>query len=106
MPSRGRDRPWQFRCGRRKLTLAPDSRLQPGDDEALVRAAAAGLGIIQVPDYMVADLVDAGELVEVLARFRPAPTPISLVYPSKRQVPLRVRVLLDALVTESGEKRA
>ncbi len=53
-----------------------------------------------------ADLVHAGKLVKILARFRPPPAPISLVYPSNRQVPLRVRVLLDALVKENGERRA
>lgn len=38
-----------------------------------------------------------GELVEVLANHRPAAMPISAVVPSGRLVPLRVRVLLDAL---------
>ncbi len=106
MPSSGRDRPWQFRSGRRDLTLTPDSGLQLGDGEALVRAAAAGLGIVQVPDYMAATLVGTGELVEILPAFRPLPAPISLVYPSHRQVPLRVRVLLEALLKKTGGRQA
>jgi len=105
MPSSGRDRPWQFRAGRRDLTLAPDGGLQLGDGEALVRAAAAGLGIVQVPDYMAAPLVEAGELVEILGAFRPLPAPISLVYPSHRQVPPRVRVLLEGLLMAQARHR-
>jgi len=41
--------------------------------------------------------VNRGKLVEVLPRYRPAPLPISLVYPGHRHVPLRVRALADAL---------
>jgi DNA-binding transcriptional LysR family regulator len=56
-----------------------------------------GLGLIQVPDYMAQAAVRARRLKEVLAEFRPEPMQISLVYPSRRQVPARVRALIDAL---------
>jgi DNA-binding transcriptional LysR family regulator len=68
-----------------------------GDGEALVQAAAAGLGVIQMPMYMAEHEFKRRRLVEILQKFRPAPSPISLVYPSHRHVPLRVRALADAL---------
>lgn len=97
LPSSGRDRPWQFRVGRRELSLAPEGRMRLGDGEALVQAAVAGLGIVQVPGFMAEDHVRRGSLAEILHAYRPVPTPIWLVYPSHRHVPLRVRVLVDAL---------
>lgn len=103
MPSSGRDRPWQFRVGKRSVSLVPDSGVRLGDGEALVQAAAAGLGVIQVPKYIAEDEVKRGGLVEILPRFRPAPQPISLVYPSNRHVPLRVRVLAEVLARRSGD---
>ncbi len=101
MPSTGRDRPYQFRVDGVGLDLQPQARLRLGDGEALVEAAAAGLGLAQVPEVMLTDALAAGRVVEVLADFRPPPMPISVVYPSTRMVPPRVRVFIEAL-TERG----
>jgi len=101
MPSSGRDRPYQFRVDGVGLDLQPQARLRLGDGEALVEAAAAGLGLAQVPEVMLTDALAAGRVVEVLAEYRPAPMPISVVYPGTRMLPPRVRVFIDAL-TERG----
>jgi DNA-binding transcriptional LysR family regulator len=98
MPRTGRDRPWQFRSGRRALELHPDTRVRIDDGEALVHAAATGMGLVQAPDYMVEEDLQRGRLVEVLKPFRPAALPISIVYPSQRHVPPRVKALVDALI--------
>jgi DNA-binding transcriptional LysR family regulator len=63
----------------------------------MVAAARLGMGMVQLPDYMVAAEIARGELVEVLPSCRPEAQPISAVYPSGRLVPARVRVLLEAL---------
>jgi len=97
MPTTGRDRPWEFRRGRRDyfVTLASEVRL--GDGDALVQTAVAGMGLIQVPSYLAEQAVRRRRLVQVLEDFRPAPMPISLVYPGHRHVPLRVKALAEAL---------
>jgi DNA-binding transcriptional LysR family regulator len=97
MPSSGRDRPWQFRRRGEAVTLQPASRVRVSDGEGLVAAARLGLGLAQLPDYFVTGELARGELVEVLPALRPAPLPVSAVYPGARMVPRRVRVLLDAL---------
>lgn len=105
MPSSGRDRGWQFRHGKRGYVLQPEGGVRLGDGEALVRAGASGLGLIQVPEYMARRDVESGALVEVLASYRPDPLPISLVYPSHHHVPLRTRILAEALM-EAGLARS
>jgi DNA-binding transcriptional LysR family regulator len=97
MPSSGRLRPWQLREGRRVVELHPAQRVQVNDGDGMVSAALQGLGLMQIPDYMVADEMAGGALLEVLAAQRPAPMPISAVLPSARLVPPRVRLLLDTL---------
>lgn len=97
LPSSGRLRPWQLREGRRVMELHPAQRVQVNDGDGMVAAARLGLGLMQIPDYMVDDELAAGSLVEVLADKRPPPMPISAVMPSSRLVPPRVRLLLDAL---------
>src|ERR1700724_2639414 len=56
--------------------------------ESYVAAARLGLGLIQVPHYHVAADLAAGSLIEVLRAFRPSPTPVSLLYPHRRQLSL------------------
>lgn len=96
LPSTGRPRPWQFRVNDRNEERTPDWTIAMNDGEALVAAAAEGMGLVQAPHYMVAQAMRTGAVVEVLERHRPKPLPISLVYPSHRRVPLRVRALMDA----------
>jgi len=68
--------------------------------ESYVAAARLGLGLIQVPHYHVAaDLAD-GTLIEILEQHRPSSTPVSLLYPHRRQLSLRVRVFIDWLARE------
>lgn len=98
LPTSGRDRAWQFRAGKRDFSLMPEGGVRLGEGEALVQAAAAGLGIVQAPTYLADLQVKRGKLVEILEKYRPPPLPISLVYPSHRHIPLRVRALADALV--------
>jgi DNA-binding transcriptional LysR family regulator len=98
-PSSGRLRPWQFREGRRAVELAPPALCVFNDGEALVAAAVEGMGIAQVPDNMARAALRRRALVEILRAYRPPPTPISLVYPSGRHVPPRLRVLIDLLVS-------
>jgi DNA-binding transcriptional LysR family regulator len=68
--------------------------------ESYVAAARLGLGLIQVPYYHVAADLAAGALVEILPQHRPSPTPVSLLYPHRRQLSLRVRVFIDWLARE------
>ena len=104
MPSTGRSRPWQLRQGRRVLEIHPPQSVQVSDTEALATAALLGLGLTQLPDYIVQDALASGELVAVLPEHQPAPMPISAVVPSGRLVPPRVRVLLEALETLRGRR--
>ena len=97
MPTSGRDRPWQLRQGRRVVELHPTHAAQISDTEALATAAVLGLGLCQLPDYVVRDELARGKLVELLPAHRPPPMPLSAVVPSGRLMPPRVRVLLDAL---------
>lgn len=97
MPSSGRHRPWQLRSGRRTLELHPPQRMQVNDGDGIVAAALLGLGIGQVPDNIAAEALAGGALVELLPQHRPPAMPISVVMPSSRLQPPRVRALLEAL---------
>lgn len=98
MPTTGRPRAWQFVDGRRRIEWTPEAPVVMNDGEGLVTAAAEGMGLTQVPDYLTTAEVRAGRLRTVLEDFQPPPLPISVVYPSARRVTPRLRALLDSLV--------
>ncbi|MCW5671478.1 MAG: LysR family transcriptional regulator [Hydrogenophaga sp.] len=60
-------------------------------------AAIAGLGLVQVPRYRVADELASGQLREVLADLPPPPLPVSVLYPQSRQLSVRVRAFAQWL---------
>lgn len=67
------------------------------DADAYHACCAAHLGLIQVPRYHIAPRLADGSLCEVLADCRPAPMPVSVLYPHSRQLSPRVRVFVDWL---------
>lgn len=97
LPTIGRDRPWQFRQRGKPVEVKPQPRTRVNDTEGLLQALLLGMGICQVPDYLVAPAIADGRLVELLPRFRPRPLPISIVYPSGRLMPSRLRAAVKAL---------
>jgi DNA-binding transcriptional LysR family regulator len=98
LPSSGRNRPWQFRQQGVAVERDPPLAVRVNDGSGLVEAAKLGLGLCQLPDNMVIDELASGELVELLPSCRPEPMPISVVVPSGRLLPARVRAVIDALL--------
>jgi LysR family transcriptional regulator for bpeEF and oprC len=99
LPSSGRERVLQYRLKGEAVELDPAGPIVFDDGEALVAAAAAGVGIAQVPHYIAEPLLASGVLREILSRCRPPALPISVVYPSSKHVAPRLRVLIDALAS-------
>ncbi|XDF35741.1 LysR family transcriptional regulator [Paracidovorax avenae] len=71
--------------------------------EAYIAGCLAGLGIIQVPRLGVVDLLAQGALVEVLPQHAAPPMPLTLMYANRRNLPRRVRAVMDWLAEVVGE---
>ena len=91
-------REWSFQVGGATERFPVRSRLTVTTAEAALDAAIAGAGLTRVLSYQAAAAVRDGRLVLVLRDFEPAPDPVSLVYPSGRLVPLKLRAFLDFAV--------
>lgn len=77
--------------------------LATNNGEVLADAAAQGMGIALLPDFMVEGHVKQKILTPILETFT-APEPgIYALLPSNRLVPYRVRVLLEYLTTSLGK---
>jgi DNA-binding transcriptional LysR family regulator len=87
--------PLEFGTGAstRMVTLPTASTVSAASTNAYL--ARLGLGLIQVPRYRVAHELATGALVEVLADWLPAPSPVYMLYLEGRQRSPRVRLFID-----------
>ena len=100
----GQPLPLEFTRGEDVIERSLPARLLVGGVDTYAEAARLGFGIVQVPRYGFADDLANGTLVEVLPDFPPMPTPVSVLYPSNRQLSPRVRVFVDWLVEIIGPR--
>lgn len=91
----GRDLPWEYVEDGVLQTLKMRSAVSVSSSDAYLACCRAGLGLIQVPRSGIEDLLESGELEEVLPGFRAEPLPVSVVYSHNRQLSPRVRVFVD-----------
>jgi DNA-binding transcriptional LysR family regulator len=89
---------WSFKVGRQPVPYTPQGSFITGDAEQIRAGVLCGLGISQVPLWLVAAEIDSGEVQVLLPDLQPEPIPIHLVHPAGRRVPTRVKVLIEYLV--------
>ncbi|MEQ3621532.1 MAG: LysR family transcriptional regulator [Marinobacter sp.] len=90
---------WEYVEDGRQRIIKMQSAITVDNAEAYIASAKAGLGIIQVPKFDVQDALESGELIQILDAYKAPSLPISLLYPSRRNLPLRLRVF-QSWVTE------
>jgi LysR family transcriptional regulator for bpeEF and oprC len=96
-PSIGRIDDWQWREDGQSRSLIMGGRVTVNSAEASIACCLAGLGLLQIPAYDVADHLAAGELVEVMPEHRADPMPVALLYPHRQHASRRLRVFVDWL---------
>lgn len=89
---------WTYRVGERIRKVSVSGPMRANNGEMLREAAIAGLGIVNLPDFIVAQALTDGRLVEMLEDFRPEGFTVHAVYPQHRQTSLLVRAFSDFLV--------
>ena len=94
----GDGRSWSFREGADAVVLRIEPRLVASNSMAIHRAALGGAGLAVLSHILVEPDIEAGRLVKLMPDFPPTRLPINVVYPSRRNMPLRVATVLDFLV--------
>ncbi|MEJ8566313.1 LysR family transcriptional regulator [Elongatibacter sediminis] len=88
---------WRFREAGRVTAVPVQGRFATNQIAAAVAACIDGAGFGKFLSYQVQPYVDDGRLRLVLEDFEPEPWPISLVYPSGRILPTRLRALVKQM---------
>jgi DNA-binding transcriptional LysR family regulator len=92
---------WPLQHGDERITIRPHARFTADNGAALVPAALAGLGIALLPDFLIADHVDAGRLVALLPDYPMPEAGVYVVRPPGGSASCKVRALIDIMVEKN-----
>lgn len=73
---------WRFKVGRKNLVVEVKPSFSSDVDSVLVQWAVRGLGIVRVPQYEVAQLINSGILLPILCDAHCPPEKLFAYYPS------------------------
>lgn len=93
---------WTYRVDDAWVPFTVAARISASNGEALTEAAAQGFGITAQPDFIIDPYLANGRVAKVLDDFAMPELGIFAILPGNRQVPHRVRVLVDHLAARIG----
>jgi DNA-binding transcriptional LysR family regulator len=93
----GRAALFEYQDGAATRSREVPAALAVNNTDAYQAACLSGLGIVQVPQAGIADLIAEGKLVEVLEAFRAPPMPVTLLYASRRHLSKRAQRFMQWL---------
>ncbi|MGJ5071136.1 LysR family transcriptional regulator [Bradyrhizobium oligotrophicum] len=88
-----------------QASVRPAGQLRVNNGEALLPAVRAGLGIADLPDFIVGDAIASGEVEVVLKGWSQPEGAMHLVMPPGGPRPARVEVLTEFLVKELAKAK-
>lgn len=96
--------PFEFHRDGEKIEVTGRYLLSVNDARSYVAAASAGLGVAQLPHFMIRDELRDGRLIPVLSDWSCEVMPLYIVYPSNRHLSNKVRVFVDWIVKLLGKR--
>jgi DNA-binding transcriptional LysR family regulator len=97
LPTAGTIYKWEFEHRRHKMEVGVDGPLVFDDEDMIINAALAGVGLAYVVEEQVASLLQAGALARVLEDWCPPFPGFFLYYPGRRQVSPALAAFIDAI---------
>lgn len=91
---------WPFQGPAGPVLVPVRGRFRASSSEAVRAAVLAGMGLYLAPLWLLAEELRDGRVVAVMPGWTPTLLPIQAVFPTRRQVPARVRAVVDHLAAE------
>jgi DNA-binding transcriptional LysR family regulator len=93
---------WRMTGPDGEISVPISGGMQVDSAPGLRRAALAGMGIVMLPDIMVAQDVEASHLVPLLRAYAPPMRPLNLLYLRDRRMSPKLRSFIDFVVERFG----
>ncbi len=94
---------WRFIGPDGPLSVRVTGAFIANDSEAIRRVAGAGHGIALLPEIQLIDDLRARRLFRLMEGYHSQRVPVHIVYPSRRNLAPRTRVVMDFLVEQTRE---
>jgi DNA-binding transcriptional LysR family regulator len=94
---------WSFNGPEGKVSVKTHPRIQTNNGDTCREAALAHQGIILQPTFLVGEDLASGALVELMPEFRSIELGIYAIYPTRKNIAPKVRVLIDFLSEMLGK---
>jgi LysR family transcriptional regulator for bpeEF and oprC len=102
-PHTGRMIDWVFAKNGARIQTSLRGHIALDDENSYLAAAEAGLGIAQIPAFVLKEAMERGSLELVLGDWFPEPAPLNIVYPENRHLSSKIRVFVDWIAELFGE---
>jgi LysR family transcriptional regulator for bpeEF and oprC len=102
-PRTGKVSDWVFSKNGVRVQMSLQGNVALEDENSYVAAAEAGLGIAQIPAFVLKESMERGSLDLVLGDWFPEPSPLYVVYPQFRHLSGRIRVFVDWVAQMLGD---
>ena len=93
------ERDWDLVSGRRKARVHVSGPVSSRDNNSVRTFVHRGLGIGLLPSAYCDEDIAKGKLIRMLPKWATAPIPVFAVYSSRKFLPLRLSIFLDALAS-------
>lgn len=94
-PRTGKTFDWVFAKNSVRIQTSLRGHIALDDENSYVAAAEAGLGIAQIPAFVLKEAMERASLELVLGDWFPEPVPLNIVYPENRHLSSKIRVFVD-----------
>src|SRR5271156_2946266 len=94
-PRSGRIFDWTFAKNAVRIQVSLRGHVALDDENSYLAAAEAGLGVAQIPAFVLKEAMERGSLELLLGDWFPEPAPLNVVYPQNRHLSSKIRVFVD-----------
>ncbi len=95
---------WRFYEGKQQYRVVPKGNFSVNNSEAIRRSLLDGLGIAQMPTFIVARDIASGKLQPLMTQYSLPHHAIYAVLPERKHMPLKVRRFVDFVQQKLGSE--
>jgi LysR family transcriptional regulator for bpeEF and oprC len=94
-PRTGKIFDWVFAKNGERIQTSLRGHIALDDENSYLAAAEAGLGVAQIPAFVLKEAMERGSLELLLGDWFAEPVPLNVVYPENRHLSSKIRVFVD-----------
>jgi DNA-binding transcriptional LysR family regulator len=97
---------WRFKGQEGMISVVPKGNYCVNNSEALFEGLLAGLGVCQMPTFIVGSAIEQGKLISLMPHYELPKHAIYAMLPERKHIPAKISIFLTYLKTYIDERSA